>query len=137
KEIAKRIDGYLIWSAGDGAIRCISLPELKETVVGPFGAPNEDDIPTIHALSGPDNEGRIAYIEDHSFVQNTANRRHLLKIIHIDGTGDTSLFSRPGDAMWARGDIGHHLALAPTGGKVALLNGLSHVQMPQALFSEG
>jgi hypothetical protein len=68
--------------------------------------------------------------------------RHLLKAIYIDGTGDTALFSRPGDAMWAtsaagKGEIGKHLALAPTGGKVAFLSELSSKQMPGALFHQG
>ncbi|HQU46333.1 MAG TPA: hypothetical protein PK867_26235, partial [Pirellulales bacterium] len=113
-----------------------------ETVLRPFGAPNDDDDPTIHALSGPDNEGRIAYVEDHFFVRNDANRRHLLKIVRIDGTGDVALFSRRGDAMWAtsaagKGEIGKHLALSPRGGKVAFVSALSDKQMPGALFHQG
>jgi hypothetical protein len=138
-----RITGYVLHSPGkDRSIVVVSLPELKETVVRPFGEPSDDDDPTIHALSGPDAEGRIAYVEDHFFVKDEANRRHLLKIIQIDGTGDVALFSRPGDAMWAttgagKGEIGEHLALSPKGGKVALHSGLSNKQMPQALFNQG
>jgi hypothetical protein len=64
-------------------------------------------------MSGPDTEERIAYIEDHFFVANEKNRRDLLKTIRLDGTNDTELFSRPGDAMWAtsggRGEIGDDL----------------------------
>ena len=142
KNLSKRITGYILnRSMEDGSIVAISMPDLKEAVVRPI-APNDGDTPTIHALSGPDDEGRIAYVEDHFFVQNKADRRHLLKIIHIDGTGDTTLFSRPGDAMWAataagKGEIGNHLALSPTGGKAAFLSGLSDKQMPGALFNEG
>jgi hypothetical protein len=93
-------------------------------------------------LSGPDADGRIAYIEDHFFVANEKNRRHLLKTIRLDGTGDTELFSRPGSAMWAttragRGEIGTHLALARSGGKVAFISGLVEKQMPRALLNEG
>jgi hypothetical protein len=141
--LSKRMTGYILQDAPGRGILAVSLPDLKETVVRPLSAPNDAvDDPTIHALSGPDNEGRVAYIEDHFFVQNQANRRHLLKIINIDGTGDTALFSRPGDAMWAaspagKGEIGAHLALAPTGGKVAFLSGLSNKQMPGALFNQG
>src|SRR5262249_27839153 len=55
-----------------------------------------------------------------------------------DGANDTELFSRPGDAMWARqGEIGHALALSPTRGCVAFLSGLQSVQMPDALLSAG
>jgi hypothetical protein len=91
-------------------------------------------MPTIHALSGPDAEGRIAYIEDHFFVADEKNRRHLLKTIRLDGTHATELFSRPGDAMWAKspghGEIGDDLALSPVGGRVAFLSGLVNTQMP-------
>src|SRR5205807_755765 len=97
---------------------------------------------TIHALSGPDADGRIAYIEDHFFVANETDRRHLLKTIKLDGTQDTELFSRLGNAMWAatpagHGEIGHHLALAPVHGRVAFLSGLSSVQMPSAYLHVG
>jgi hypothetical protein len=124
------------------SIVVVSLPELKSTVIRPFVAANENDDPTIHALSGPDSEGHIVYVEDHFFVRNEAKRRHLLKVVQIDGSGDTALFSRPGAAMWAataagKGEIGKHLALAPTGGRVAFLSGLSNKQMPGALFKQG
>src|SRR5215469_7198649 len=140
-DLSKRVSGYVLHSRDGRSIVALALPELKETLVRPFGAPNEDDDPTIHALSGPDDKGRIAYVEDHFFVKNKAERRHLLKIIHFDGTGETTLFSRPGDAMWAtsagrKGEIGKHLALSPTGGKVALVSGLSDKQMPSALFHQ-
>ena len=36
-----------------------------------------------------------------------------------------------------RGEIGAHLALAPSGGKAAFLSGLSEKQMPKALLYEG
>jgi hypothetical protein len=142
--LLNRISGYVLHSpTGDRrSIVAVSLPELKQAVVRPFGEPSDGDDPTIHALSGPDAEGRIAYVEDHFFVKDDANRRHLLKTIQVDGTGDTALFSRPGSAMWAttgagKGEIGEHLALSPTGRKVALVSGLSERQMPQALFSQG
>jgi hypothetical protein len=65
-----------------------------------------------------------------------------LKIIRIDGTGDTALFSRAGSAMWAgtaagKGEIGKQLALSPTGGRVVFLSGLFDKQMPGALFNLG
>lgn len=141
KDLVKGINGYLIWSAPGDEIRALSLPELTQTRLrgGPL---DEEFVPTIHALSGPDSEGRIVYIEDHYFVPNKADQKHLLKTMQVDGSGDTAIFSRPGDAMWAtsgigKGEIGHHLALAPTGGKVAFLSGLSSVSMPRAMFSEG
>jgi hypothetical protein len=134
--------GYLLMDRSNREITAIELPSLRETIIRPTRAMDRSDDPTIHALSGPDADGRIAYIEDHFFVANEKSRRHLLKTIRLDGTGDTELFSRPGSAMWAttragRGEIGSHLALAPSGGKVAFISGLVEKQMPRALLNEG
>jgi hypothetical protein len=134
KDLLKQITGYVVRSHGE-EIRAMSLPDLKETVMRPVRAENADDFPSIHALSGPDSDGRIAYIEDHS-------ERHLLKFIRIDGTGATEIFSRPGNALWAKsaagkGEIGENLALAPVGGKVTFLSALSDKQMPGALLAHG
>lgn len=143
QDLVQRIDGHIVWSPlPSDQIVAIALPNGKRTIVIPSAAENDKDAPRIHSLSGPDDEGRIAYVEDHFFVENEADQRHLLKMIHLDGTGETALFSRPGDALWAtsaagKGEIGRHLALAPTGGLVAFLSGLSDKQMPRALFHRG
>ncbi len=141
--------GYVLFAFGAdqpegipaGDIVALRLPGLERTVVRPRPAVNRIDMPTIHSLSGPDAEGRIAYIEDHFFVADEKTRRHLLKTIRLDGTNDTALFSRPGDAMWAtsngHGEIGDDLALAPVGGRVAFLSGLVNTQMPRALLHTG
>jgi hypothetical protein len=134
KDLLKQFTGSVVRSQGE-EILAVSLPDLKETVMRPVRAENANDFPGIHALSGPDGEGRIAYVEDHS-------KKHLLKFIRIDGTGDTTIFSRSGSALWAesaadKGEIGANLALAPRGGKVAFLSALSDKQMPGALFSQG
>jgi hypothetical protein len=126
KDLLKRLDGYIVRSEYRSGIKAICLPELKETIVLP-GQPS----PSVHALSGPDRDGRIAYIEDHE-------KKHLLKAVRIDGTKDTAIFSRPGNALWAtHGEIGEGLALAPRGGLVAFHSGLSHKQMSWRLFSQG
>lgn len=143
QDLLKGVTGYVLYApVREDSIVAVSLPGLTETIIKPFGPPDKDDRPTCHALSGPDHDGRFAFVEDHFFVKDKANRRHLLKIRRIDGTDETVLFSRPGDAMWAgsaagKGEIGKHLALAPTGGKVAFLSGLSGKQMPGALFNQG
>ena len=133
--------GYVLFAFGsdrpdgvpDGEIVAVQLPSLKNTIVRPRTPQNQVDMPTIHAVSGPDAEGRVAYIEDHFFVADQKNRRHLLKTIRLDGTRDTELFTRPGDAMWAtKGEIGDDLALSPVGGRVAFLSGLAHARMPSA-----
>src|SRR5205823_5244674 len=115
KNLLPATAGYLLTNQLNDAITAIQLPSLKETVVRP-SRKDPNDRPIIHALSGPDAEGRIAYIEDHE-------ERHLLKTIKLDGTQDTEFFSRPGNALWAtsaagHGEIGTHLALSPVGGRV-------------------
>jgi hypothetical protein len=140
-DLAKRINGYVIWTPWGGEIAALAIPSGKTSIVRPADPDNSPDRATIHALSGPDRLGRVAYIEDHFFVENEAKRRHLLKVIRIDGSGDMTLFSRPGDAMWAvtreRGEIGKQLAISPIGGKVAFLSDLGFKQMPGALLHEG
>lgn len=138
RHIVGRINGYVVIASGSSEIVAVSLPAMRQTVVRPEETDGTDFYPTIHALSGPDSEGRIAYIEDHFFVQNEKDRKHLLKTIKLDGTADTKIFSRPGDAMWAEnGEIGDYLALAPTGGKVAFISDVEGKQMPRALLSIG
>jgi hypothetical protein len=144
--LVKQVSGYIVMNGGgekdapDGLIIAFALPSMKSRVVRGSPERHSSDFPTVHAVSGPDAEGRIAYIEDHFFVANEKNRRHLLKVIQLDGTKDTELFSRPGDAMWAAsrgGGIGHGLAISPAHGRIAFLSGLRNAQMPGALLSVG
>src|SRR5205823_12272354 len=125
-----------------GGMIAVQLPTLQEIVIRPTTSSTQLGFPVVHALSGPDEEGRIAYIDDYFFVKNNKDRRHLLKTIRVDGQNDTEIFSRPGSAMWAttaagRGEIGQHLALAPVGGRVAFLSGTTNVQMPSGLRTVG
>src|SRR5438874_12864986 len=141
-DLRPRVHGYLLMAPDSRQITALELPNGKETIIKPSRPSDPNDDPTIHMLSGPDSEGRIAYIEDHFFVARDKDRRHLLKTIKLDGTGDAELFTRSGDAMWAttgagHGEIGKHLALAPRGGRVVFMTGLVRAQMPGALLSEG
>src|SRR2546421_640355 len=137
-DLRPRVHGYLLTAPDSRQITALELPSGKETIIKPSRPSDPNDDPTIHMLSGPDSEGRIAYIEDHFFVPNDKDRRHVLKMIKLDGTQETELFSRPGDAMWKRkGEIGDHLALSPIGGRVAFISGLKGAQMPRALLQEG
>jgi hypothetical protein len=119
-----------------GDIIAIQLPALKDTIVRPRTPENRIDMRDIHALSGPDAEGRIAYIEEHYFVADHKNLRHLLKTIQLDGTKDTQLFTRRGTALW-NDQVGHDLALSRVGGRVAFLSSLVKAQMPDALLRVG
>lgn len=142
KDVASRVTGYVLWTKAHSELFALSLPGMKETVVRRTASKDAELHPTFHAVSGPDSEGRIAYIEDHFFVANEKDQKHLLKTIKVDGTEDTIVFSRPGNAMWAasaagKGEIGGQLALAPIGGRAAFLSGLADKQMPRALLHEG
>jgi hypothetical protein len=142
KQLASRIDGYIVWTLPRGGISTLSLPGMSESVVRP-AAPEEVDVfATVHSLNGPDSSGRIAYIEDHFFVASEKERKHVLKTVRIDGTNEVQIFERSGSAMWSgslagRGEIGLHLALAPSGDKVAFLSGLTAKQMPGLLWNAG
>jgi hypothetical protein len=125
--------GYLLVTQRGGGIEAIQLPTLQRKIVRPATPENSHDRPFVHSMSGPDSAGRIAYIEDHSLETDS---RHLLKTIRLDGTHETALFSRPGDALWSKsignGGIGEHLALSPVRGRVAFHTDLHYVHMPNA-----
>src|SRR5271156_3082699 len=134
--------GFIILEQAPGGILAVQLPTLRKTTVRPQSPDNFADMAIIYALSGPDNLGRVAYIEDHFFANGINKQRHLLKTVRLDGTEDTVIFSHPGSALWAEtsighGEIGHSMSLAPTGGRVAFLSGLKDLQMPSSLLSQG
>ncbi len=139
--LALPMAGHLLFNQPAGTIQAIRLPSLEANVIKPASA-GSDDLATIHALSGPDRDGRIAYIEDHYFVADKSQQRHLLKTVRVDGTQDGEVFSRRGGALWAKtpaghGEIGSQLALSPTGGHVAFLSGLVPVELPSAYLHVG
>lgn len=134
--------GYVVMDAPVGGIVAIQLPTLKEIVIRPTVPGDQLGFPVVHALSGPDEGGRIAYIDDYFFVKNKTDRRHVLKTIRIDGQNDTEIFSRPGSAMWAttaagKGEIGSYLALSPVGGRVAFLSRTTSLRTPTGLRTLG
>jgi hypothetical protein len=141
RDLVDKLKGYII-TDDTGDITVISLPK-KESHVAYRPKRTADGMgPTIHALSGPDLEGRIAYVEDYFFVNTEKEKRHLLKTVRVDGTAPSEVFSRPGSAMWATtaagsGEIGSHLALAPTSGRVAFISHVADRQMPRALLNLG
>ena len=121
-------------------IVAISLPTRKEETIHTLQRG-----PITHNLSGPDESGRIAYLEDYFFVPD-AEKRHLLKCVNLEDDKETTIFTKPGSAMWAtsavqtsdgHGVVGTYLALSPRGGKVALLSKINSRQMPGALLNEG
>lgn len=113
-ELLPRVHGWIVLDRPVGGIVAHSLADGRETVVR---APGKN-IGTIHSLSGPDHDGRVAFVENHMVEE-----RHMLKVIKVDGTGERTVVERKGDALWSHNgdEIGDCLALAPAGGLVAFV----------------
>jgi hypothetical protein len=136
-----RLHGHLVWGMPRGGIAGMSFPGAVQSVVRAAAAGDATEFATVHSLSGPDEEGRLAYVEDHFFTADEKDRKHVLKTIRIDGTSDTVVFERPGSplagAAGGKGRIGRYLALSRTGGQVAFVKELEGQQMPDALLQVG
>ena len=128
--LAKMVTGYLIVNQGwDSAepdpprILAISFPDLKQTIV------RHRSTGWVWSVSGPDNEGRIAFVEE-------GEKKHQLKTIYLDGSREELIFIRPGDPIWDN-VIGENLAISPTGGLIAFTGKGSDDQNPGALLTLG
>jgi len=126
-KLAQSLTGYLVTVKPVGGIIAFEFPGGAETTVRRSGK----GIGTTHSVSGPDQLGRIAFI-------NGVEKKHLLKTVTIDGTHETEVFTRKGDALWDK-VVGEHLSLAPVGGRVAFVSTLRGEQMndPKAYLSIG
>jgi hypothetical protein len=131
KGLVPRMAGHVIRTRHGTEIHALSLPAKKETLLYRAAGKSADLPTTIHGVSGPDSSGRVAYLEDRSL--GNGRLHHVLKIIQLDGRSDREICS--GEA--ASGELGTHLALSPQGGKVALLQQLSAVPMPERTLYEG
>lgn len=121
EHLLQEIQGYIICDLPIGGIKVISLPDLRErTIRQPDKSTpekHEARCPSIHVLSGPDNVGRIAFVEN-----DMCRKEHFLKIRYIHGDErEDVIFSRKGDALWDN-FVGDDLALAPFGGYVAFIS---------------
>ena len=124
RDLALKLSGYVLMDQPVGGMVAVSLPRLEKTLVRAPGS----GVGVVHSLSGPDEEGFIAYVENHASAG-----RHYLKSIRLDGRQDEMLFERPGDAVFERG-VGTALALSPRGGRVALIGRLSRFQTNRPSF---
>jgi hypothetical protein len=129
-ETVKSIDGVLIHDVPPGGITSISFPGVTETIIRKH---SHEDGATIHALSGPDLNGRVVYVEDHMM-----KKTHSLKVASLSGNDHEAILTHSGDALWDH-SIGESLALSATGGLVATVGPTTGVQMhdPMALLMEG
>jgi hypothetical protein len=137
-DLARTLSGTLVINQGwdsaepDGPrLVAVALPELEQTVLRRSAKDNE---PAVWAVSGPDQEGRVAFIEGNYAVPGRGS--HSVRVIRADGSGEEEIFRRPGKVLWDNA-IGRSLALSPTGGRIACLGALSGAQMPGALLQTG
>jgi hypothetical protein len=140
--LVDRVHGHLVWSEPRGGIRTLALPGGTPTVLRPAAPDGVETFATVLEVSGPDVEGRIAYLEDHFFGVDAADRRHCLKSMRIDGTEDRVVFQRPGSLLSGSGPTGQaatgrRLALSHRGGQVLLLRDVAPAQLPGSLLHEG
>jgi hypothetical protein len=93
------------------------LPDINEiTIRKPVAA--YENYNSFHSLSGPDKDGRIAFIDS-----DYKEKQHFLRVTSIKEKKYDVIFSRKGDALWDHA-IGENLALAPSGGHVAFVGKL-------------
>src|SRR5277367_3824999 len=57
--------GFIVMDQQPGGIVAVQLPGLSAITVRAQSSQNSPDMADIHMLSGPDDQGRIAYIENY------------------------------------------------------------------------
>ena len=105
--LVSRVSGYIVMSRPPRGLVALSLPDARETVLRTGSAEQG----SMLAVTGPDLDGRIVYVEGHS-------KFFRLKTMQISGGGDAVIFERSGDV--ARKAIGSP-ALAAQGGLIAFV----------------
>lgn len=110
--------GSILMERPVGGLVRYTLPNLEEQFIRTPGIETQQK-GIVHSVSGPDNLGRIVYIEGH---QDT----HNLKVKNLTNGTENTIFTRPGDVLWVKA-VGKELSLSPVGGLVAVLfNGSFH-----------
>jgi hypothetical protein len=125
-DLVAGITGLLVIEEPVGGLVGVRLPDLGRVEIRPPGRERN----ALLSLSGPDDQGRIVFVEQvaDGFV---------VKSIQADGSREEVVFERSGDRP-AR-TIGSP-ALAPTGGRVALVSDVETLFMkapPETTFEEG
>ncbi|MBN1443810.1 MAG: hypothetical protein JXA90_13955 [Planctomycetes bacterium] len=116
-------------------IRVVSIPSLAKRVITP-SMPYR--ITCVKSLSGPDSAGRIAFVQD----EPAADRFNLVKIIHLDGTGEREITRIPagtpaGIHPWRDPGMGRYICLSPVAGRLAFIRDLRGRQMPRVFCQVG
>ncbi len=114
-----RIHGVLVTRhrrAADGLtaeITAIGLPDRQQTIIHP---PIDAQYVSVTQVSGPDEDGRIAYVQE-----NSDGGSARLSTIHLDGTDNRVLSTATGKRHSV---FGAFPTIAPKGGNIAVMQGL-------------
>jgi len=113
-DLLTQLHGYILIDKPKGGILAIELPSTKEIIIRkPWGEKNNP----VDALSGPDNQGRIAFIDSGLGATN-----YSLKVIDLNTQKETEIFTRHGSS-WPHEtqNYGDSFSLSPTDGVVAFI----------------
>lgn len=130
------LKGFIMIDRPVGGIVAIELPTLKEMIIRkPWGEKEKEYKKSIHQFSGPDNKGRIVFLEDQWKEKNFS-----FKVMDMNTKNEDEIFTRTG-SMWTfqKENYGESLSLSPKGGLVAFAANNRGVQMenPPALLEVG
>jgi hypothetical protein len=91
-------------------ITAVELPSLRQTIIRP---PADDKYVFITQVSGPDEDGRITYVQE-----NNDGDAARLSTIRLDGTDNRVILTAIGKAHSV---FGAYPTLAPKGGNIAIM----------------
>lgn len=111
--------GSILMNYPVGGLVQYTLPNMKEEFIHTPDIVYTEQKGIVHSVSGPDNLGRIVYIEGHEDTHN-------LKVKNLTNGTENTIFTRPGEVLLVKA-VGKELSLSPVGGLVAVLfNGSFH-----------
>ena len=132
EDLVAAAHGYVLRphrAAADGHMSEIALtamPSLGERVIRP---PREKSYEMVDLFSGPDERGRIAYVQTNG-TGDTAR----LNTINADGSDNRVIMEAVGPQYQV---FGTHPALAPSGGAIAFMSNVGHTTMDGEYLETG
>ncbi len=130
-DLAGRVHGHLVIKQGRDTtdnhprILALSLPRRQPSTLRSY--PGSDLGGWIETVSGPDRNGRIAFVEERRFQ----SRDFAVKTIRLDGGDEREEFGT------RKGGLTDSFALSPSGKRIAYVGVLTDAQMPGALLTTG
>ncbi|HBI34227.1 MAG TPA: hypothetical protein DEA43_04790 [Candidatus Moranbacteria bacterium] len=110
--LAKSLNGLIVYDAPIGGIKGISLPDLKEITIRKSSDGND----AVNAVSGVNKKGEIAFVDGNM----NGKGEYSLKMISSDGSGERTIFKKEGDPLWDH-SMGSYLSLPQINSYVAFV----------------